>query len=244
MVDLTFLTRRPVAHRGLHDRAAGRIENTAAAVEAAIAADYAVEVDVQLSHDNEAMVFHDATLDRLTRASGRLEDLNSSALRRVPFRESDEHMMSLPELLGRVAGRTPLLIEIKGDMSGDLRLARRTARLASTYRGPCALMSFDPRVVAALAQFAPLVPRGIVAQRESVDGNATFGQRLALAHLLHWRASRFQFIAYRVGDLPTLATRVARLASVPVLAWTVRTPAERERARASADQMIFEGFTP
>lgn len=244
MVDLTFLTRRPIAHRGLHDRTTGCIENTAAAVEAAIAADYAVEVDVQLSLDSEAMVFHDSTLDRLTRASGRLEDLNSSALRRVVFRDTDQHMMSLPELLGRVAGRTPLLIEVKGDVSGDLRLARRAARLVSTYRGPCALMSFDPKVVAALAQFAPLVPRGIVAQRDTLDAKASLGERLARAHLWHWRASRFQFIAYRVGDLPTLATRIARLAGMPVLAWTVRTPQDQARAAAAADQIIFEGYAP
>lgn len=247
MVDLTFLTRRPVAHRGLHDRSAGRIENTASAIEAAIDADYAVEVDVQLSRDAEAMVFHDPTLDRLTVANGSLADFNSNALRRIPLADTTDRMMSLPELLGRVNGRTPLLIEIKSDFSGDMRLARRAARLASTYRGTCALMSFDPKVVAALAEFAPGVPRGIVAQRAALTDEgppSSLKERLARALLLHWRASRFQFVAYRVGDLPALPVRLARALSVPVLAWTVRTPAERAVAGKHADQMIFEGFKP
>lgn len=247
MVDLSFLTRRPVAHRGLHDRAAGCIENTASAIEAAIDADYAVEVDVQLSRDAEAMVFHDAGLERLTVADGALANFNSNALRRIPLKDTSDRMMSLPELLGRVNGRTPVLIEVKSDFSGDLRLARRAARLASTYRGACALMSFDPKVVAALAEFAPGVPRGIVAQRAPLTGEGApspLKERLAQSNLLHWRASRFQFVAYRVGDLPALPVRVARAFSVPVLAWTVRTEAERKVAAKSADQIIFEGFRP
>ena len=63
-----WLTARPIAHRGLHDRAASRPENTLAAARAAVAGGFAIECDVQLSADGEAMVFHDAALGRLTEA--------------------------------------------------------------------------------------------------------------------------------------------------------------------------------
>jgi glycerophosphoryl diester phosphodiesterase len=64
----------PIAHRGLHDRTAGVIENSPAAFAAAIAAGYGIEMDIQRSADVEAMVFHDHELPRLTGAPGLVHD--------------------------------------------------------------------------------------------------------------------------------------------------------------------------
>ena len=66
MPGLDWLTAQPVAHRGLHDAAAGVIENTASAFRAAIEGGFAIETDLQLSADGEAMVHHDFALGRLT----------------------------------------------------------------------------------------------------------------------------------------------------------------------------------
>jgi hypothetical protein len=109
-------------------------------------------------------------------------------------------------------------------------------------------MSFDPEPIAALRTLAPAFTRGIVAERSYQDSewrSLTDKQKRSLAFLLHARRSRPHFIAYQVSDLPSPGPWVARnLFGRPLLAWTVRTDAERARAKRRADQMIFEGFRP
>ena len=114
-----WLTAQPFAHRGLHDAAAGVIENTAGAVRAALAAGYGIEVDLQISADGEAMVHHDDVLGRLTEGEGRLDSLTAAELKRIAFRNSDERMMTLGELCDLVGGRVTMLVEVKSRFDGD-----------------------------------------------------------------------------------------------------------------------------
>jgi glycerophosphoryl diester phosphodiesterase len=230
MVATDWLTARPIAHRGLHDIARGIVENSASAVAAAIAGRYGVEVDLQPSADGEAMVHHDPALGRLTEGDGRLADLSAADLKRVPFRATADRMMTLGELCDRIGGRITMVLELKSRFDRDDRLAA---------------MSFDPHVVAALRRMAPRLRRGIVSERQFADPDwqrMSGWQRRCMAHLLHAPYTRPDFVAYRVDDLPAPATRLARRLGVPVLTWTVRTEAQRARAAAFADQMIFEGF--
>ncbi|MFG1400892.1 glycerophosphodiester phosphodiesterase family protein [Xanthobacter sediminis] len=247
MGDLSWLTARPVAHRGLHDAGSGIVENMPSAVDAAVRAGFAIEVDLQLSADGVPMVFHDSTLQRLTTAEGPLQALTAAQLQALPFRATGDHMMRLDDLLERVDGRVPLVIELKSAHAPAISLATRAAARVATYGGPAALMSFDPRLLAVVRREAPAVPRGIVAERnyEGEDEHPLDAlQRFALGHLLHWPQSRFQFVAYRVADLDALGPRIARRLGLPLLTWTVRTAADRARAARFADQMIFEGFRP
>ena len=145
---LDWLIARPFAHRGLHDAELGIIENTAGAVRAAIAANYGIEIDVQISADGEAMVHHDDVLGRLTEGEGRLDSLTAAELQRVAFRSSDERMMTLGELCDLVAGRVTMLVELKSRFDGDARLPVRVADILAGYRGAVAPMSFDPRQLA------------------------------------------------------------------------------------------------
>ena len=239
-----WLTARPIAHRGLHDAAAGIIENTAQAFQAAIADGYAIECDLQISADGEAMVHHDDVLGRLTDGVGRLDAMTAEALQRVAFKATTGPMLTLGGLCDLVGGRSTLVIELKGTFAGDDRLAARTAQVLAGYRGPVAAMSFDPGLMAAVRRLSPKFPLGLVAMRRAPDSPATAKMspmqyaRLALA-------ARPQFLAYRVQDLTTAPPRLARhLLRMPVLTWTVRTPADRAQATRSADQMIFEGFRP
>jgi len=248
MRNLKWLTAHPIAHRGLHDAAAGAIENTASAFTAAIDGGYSIECDVQVSADGEAMVHHDDTLGRLTEGAGALSAMSAAAIKQVPFKQSSDRVLTLGELCELVGKRAALVIEIKSRFDGDLRLAQRAASVLAGYGGPAALMSFDPAVVAGLRAMAPDVPRGIVAEHRY--DHAEWGRmpRLAkwhLAHLTHLPRTRPHFIAYAVKDLPALAPLAARVAlRLPLLTWTVRSEAERRRAGAYADQMIFEGFRP
>jgi glycerophosphoryl diester phosphodiesterase len=242
---LPWLTARPIAHRGLHDAAHGIIENTPSAATAAMAGGYGIETDLQISADGEAMVHHDDALGRLTDGVGALRDLSEATLKRVPFRATADRMMSLGNLLDLVDGRVPLVIELKSRFDDDLRLAERAAKVLAGYHGPAAVMSFDPTPIIALRRIAPGLVRGIVAERRYEPPewkHLNVAQRFTLPLQLHGWKSRPHFIAYHVDDLSTLPPRAARLFGLPLLAWTVRTEAQRATAAQRADQAIFEGF--
>jgi glycerophosphoryl diester phosphodiesterase len=248
MAGLDWLTARPLAHRGLHDRAGNIIENTASAFSAAIAGDYGIECDVQISADGEAMVHHDDALGRLTEGNAALAAMAAADLKRVAFRQTSDRIITLGELCDLVGGRSVLVIEMKSRFEGDTRLPQRVAQVLQSYAGPVAVMSFDPDQIAALSRAAPGLPRGIVAERhyDHAEWNALGrGRKFQLAHLLHGFRTRPHFVAYGVKDLPAFAPLFARFAfGMPLLTWTVRTEMERKRARRYANQMIFEGFRP
>ena len=248
MPGLDWLTARPVAHRGLHDPASGVIENTASAFRAAIEGGFAIETDLQLSGDGEAMVHHDFALGRLTLGTRQLAAMTAAGLKEVPFKHAADRMMTLGEMCDLVAGRTPILVELKSRFAGDRRLVARAVEILKDYSGPVAVMSFDPDVVAALRELAPGLPRGIVAERHYVHqewNELSDRQRRNLAFLLHGLRTRPHFVAYQVEDLPSPAPLLARnLFGLPLLAWTVRSEEDRLRAKRWADQMIFEGFRP
>jgi glycerophosphoryl diester phosphodiesterase len=243
-----WLTARPVAHRGLHDRARGVIENMPGAAAAAVAGNFAIECDIQISADGEAMVHHDDELGRLTEGSGRLRDKTSAELKQVVFKDTPEKMMSLGDLCALVAGRVPLLIEVKSHFDGGRRLVARMAEVLASYDGPAAGMSFDPDQMMALRELMPARPRGIVAERNCKEADwpeATPAQRRGMLHLRHAFRTQPHFVAYGVDDLPGLAPWIARnVFGCPLLTWTVRTPEQRANAARNADQMIFEGFSP
>jgi glycerophosphoryl diester phosphodiesterase len=245
---LDWLTKRPVAHRGLHDAARGIIENMPAAAEGAISGNFAIECDIQLTADGEAMVHHDDELGRLTEGSGALLTKTAAELKAVAFKQTGERMMTLADLCTLVGGRVPLVIEVKSHFDGDRKLVTRMAQVLSSYKGPAVGMSFDPDQVMALRELIPDRPRGIVAERQySAEDwpEASPAQRRGMTHLRHFFRTRPDFVAYWVNELPSPAPWIARhVFGCPLLTWTVRTAEQRQRAARHADQMIFEGFRP
>lgn len=250
-----WLIARPCAHRGLHDAASGVLENTCAAAAAAIDHAYAVECDVQLTGDGEAVVFHDFNLDRLTSAQGRLDAMPVQTLTAMTLRGTCERIATLQAFLASIGGRVPLFCEIKSRFDGDLRLAERVAEIACAYTGPLALMSFDPAIIAWLrgnrTRFGlDTTPLGMAALPSYDDGppewaRLTADEKFALAHFLHFEATRPDFLAYDVRGLPHAVPYLCRAGiGLPVLAWTVREAAQAEVAGRWADQIIFEGWRP
>ena len=243
-----WLTARPVAHRGLHDRARGVIENMPAAAQAAISGNFGIECDIQLTADGEAMVHHDDALGRLTEGSGALLGKTAAELKAVKFKDTSEHMMSLADLCDLVKGRVPLVIEVKSHFDGDRRLVKRMAEVLAAYAGPAVGMSFDPDQVLALREKMPQRPRGIVAESnddEAGSPEATPTARQGMRRLCSVFRARPHFVAYRVDDLPAPAPWIARnIFGLPLLTWTVRSQEQRAQAVRYADQMIFEGFLP
>jgi glycerophosphoryl diester phosphodiesterase len=243
-----WLTARPVAHRGLHDVGRGIVENMPAAAEAAIAGNFSIECDIQLTADGEAMVHHDDALGRLTEGSGPLLGKTAAELKATAFKATPERMMTLGELCALVAGRVPLVIEVKSHFDGDRKLVRRMAEVLSSYDGRAVGMSFDPDQVIALRELIPNRPRGIVAERHYTEADwpeASPDQRRDMTHLRHFLRTQPDFVAYWVNELPAVAPFVARhVFGCALLTWTVRTPEQRARGGRYADQIIFEGFKP
>lgn len=240
--------RRPLAHRALHDVARGRPENSRAAVRAAVAAGYGVEIDLQLSRDGCAMVFHDDDLGRLTDESGPVRQRDAAELRGIRLRGGNEGIPDLAQVLALVAGRAPILAEMK-DQHGamgetDGALERAVARAIAGYEGPLALMSFNPHMVAHMARLAPGVPRGIVSCAFAPANWPMLGAatRARLRGIPDYDRAGCSFISHEVGDLrrPRVAELKARGAAV--LCWTVRSAKAEARARQVADNITFEGY--
>lgn len=247
MLDRTAFI-KPIAHRGLHDIQKGRIENTAPAFALGLSRGYGLECDLQPAEDGTPMVFHDETVDRLMEGKGRLSKMSVKALQDLNYKGQDEQMITFAEFLELAAGRGPLLVEIKSDWRAPkVGFLDAIAKHAKRYKGPLALMSFDPKVMTALATLAPKVPRGIVAGRYEGDGwwldtiGAERGARLT--DLLESGPASPSFFAYHVKSLPTPVTRYVRaVQGLPVFTWTVRSAADRKVAAKWADAAIFEGF--
>lgn len=241
---------RPIAHRGLHDASKGVVENTAPAFAAAIAHGYGIECDVRPAADGTPFVFHDLELARLIDARGPITEQSAVSLSRLTYRGSRERLLSLAELLDLVGGRVPLLIEVKSEwQQPDAVFVGAVARHVMAYKGPAAVMSFDPSVMAAFKLLAPTVPRGIVSGLYEGDDwwNDVIGPERAyrLAHLIESGPAAPHFFAYDVKALPTAVTRFLREGlGMALFAWTVRTEADLTTAALWADAPIFEGCDP
>jgi glycerophosphoryl diester phosphodiesterase len=248
----SWLVERPIAHRGLHDSAKGVIENTLRAAEAAVAGGFAIECDIQLSVDGEAIVFHDETLERLTDATGPLCALRAAEIANLRIKGSGEPPPTFTAFLETVAGRTPIICELKSRFDGDWRIADRAAALAAAYDGPLAFKSFDHDLVAYLRLRRPHMapprgpcPIGLLAQAAYDDPAWAFlsaEQKRDWTDFDHYDLARPDFLSFNVDDLPhKIPFLVKELTGAPIMVWTVRTIEQREAAHKWADQIVFDG---
>lgn len=238
----------PLAHRALHDRAQGRPENSRAAIRAAIAAGYGIEIDLQLSADGQAMVFHDEGLERLTAATGWVKDRSAAELGAIALRDSDEGIPTLAEVLAIVAGRVPLLIEVKDQMltpGGRIGpLEQATVAALRGYAGPVALMSFNPDAVAELARLAPDLPRGLTTGSFDPVEYAPLPPDLCarLREIPDYDRVGAGFISHEAADLDRARVLALKAAGARILCWTITSPEAEARARRVAENITFEGY--
>lgn len=239
-----FLTLRPIAHRGLHDFGKGIVENTSAAFAAAIGRGYAIECDLQLTSDGEAVVFHDDHLDRLTEGHGLVKDHTVAELKQLVVRNSADKVQTLAELLAQVRGQVPLVIELKSHWDGDERLVGHAIDILRSYAGPYCLMSFDPDVIAAVRRMAPEIIRGIVAERatDSYYSTLPLAKQLELRTFSHVFRTRPDFVSFYFEELPWAPITELRADGMPIITWTIRSAEQAVMARRCSDQITFEGF--
>jgi len=243
---------RPIAHRGLHNRNSGIIENSRSAFEAAVERGFAIECDLQLSADDEPVLFHDQFTERLTGLPGRIRDMTAAEITKTPLLDSTtgDCPQRLTDFLEQINGRVLLQIELKrqDDEAETRTLAKATAEALGSYAGPVTVESFDPDLIRLIREFGFSGPRGIITydyeQHDPHGPTLSDGQRFILRNLLHWSESRFDFISCAKDALDLPAMVFWRALGVPVTAWTVRSAAEAAAASAGSGQIVFEGFDP
>lgn len=239
---LEWLCARPFAHRGLHDGRAGRPENSLAAFAAAVADGYGIELDVQAAADGQAMVFHDWSLVRMTGADGGIRDHDASVLSGLRLQQSRQMIPTLAQVLELIAGRSPVIVEIKS-APDQLGAAEEAAfRVLETYNGPFAVTSFNPRSLAWFRNRAPSWPRGQNSGSRHFSAALPVWRRLAGRYLLDIDRARPNFFVYDRLDLPCWSASRVRAAGKPLLTFTVRDRAEMRRLAPYIDNVIFEGF--
>ena len=237
---------RPIAHRALHDTTVA--ENSMGAIKAAVAAGYGIEIDIQRSADDVAMVFHDYDLARLTGQKGAIAQRDAAALGGMALAGGGGCVPTLRDVLDEVAGAVPLLIEIK-DQDGGLgpnvgALERDVCAALSGYDGDVALMSFNPHSVAACAQFAPDVPRGLTTCPFPAKDWPTVpaAVREAQRHIPDFDRVGACFISHQQDDLTSSPVAELKSRGVPILCWTIRSPEMEREARKIANNITFEGY--
>ena len=232
-----------VAHRGLWSPS-GPPENSLAAFEAACEAGYGIELDVQLSSDGEAMVFHDSKLQRMTGREGRIGDYTADDLSGMSLAGSDETIPTLAETLALVGHRAFVQIELKTPAGEVGPLEQRVHEVLIDHNGPTAVIGFNPYSHAWFADRHPNVLRGLDSYSYLSADNHRMApeQRRAYARLEHVALARPHFLALGLDMLPSHEAAKYRARGMPVVAWTVRSLEEWDRVKDCCDNLIFEGF--
>lgn len=230
---VAFLKGQPYAHRGLHGN--GVLENSPAAFEAAIKLGHGIECDVQAAEDGRAFVFHDYELDRLTDRSGPIANLRPEDIDRISLRDGHGKIPRLRETLEQIAGRVPVLIELKSRNRRVGPLCLSVRRALEGYGGKAAIMSFNPLVGAWFRSNAEHIVRGLVVTEEN---SKNWRGRIA-RHRNLWIAKP-DFLAYDIRDLPSRFAASQRARGLPVVTWTVRSAEQEKTALRYADEPVYE----
>lgn len=243
-----WLIERPIAHRGLHDRTQGIIENTVSAARAAIEHGYAIECDVQLSRDGQLLVFHDDHLDRLTTSTGDFHLYDAQTLTKFTLKATTDSIPHFETFLQCLSGKVPLICEIKSRFNGSIDAVNILAHHLQRYDGPVAIKSFDPSLVIALAHAIPDRPRGFIGESAYDDSEWNFlspQQKQDFSTLARFDDMKLDFLSWYIKDLDHSVPQMMRQhQGLPLMTWTVRTDADRNKANIFSDQIVFEGFRP
>ena len=232
-----------IAHRGLWSQG-GPPENSLGAFQAACAAGYGIELDVQMSADGEAMVFHDATLERMTGKPGRIADHTAADLGAMRLAGAEETIPTLADALALVGHKAMVHIEIKIPYGEVGPLERRVHDVLIDHNGPTCVIGFNPYSHAWFADRHPKVLRGLDSYNYKDSGARHLSPQLrkSYADLQHVSLARPHFLALSLDMLPSPKATSFRQKGMPIVAWTVRSPDEWDAVKPHCDNLIFEGF--
>lgn len=231
------------AHRGLHHNEGGIPENSLAAFAAAAKAGYGVELDVQLTADQQVVVFHDNNLKRMCGVDKRVDELTYAEIQSYRLLNSDQCIPLLSDVL-EVLNGTTLLCEFKAMRSyTDTFLCSITLPMLDTYKGAVCIESFNPLMVRWFRKHAPQYIRGILSMKFE-PGDVARPLRFPLSSLFTNCLCRPDFIAYQHTDHSQPFFRLCRCFKPLTIAWTVQSAADAIQSKEYFDTYIFEGYLP
>lgn len=230
------------AHRGFHDNAGSAPENSLLAIQLAVEKGYGIEFDIRLTKDGQLVVFHDETLKRTSGIDQNIEELTYEELLSFSLFASKERIPLLSQILSTVAGRVPLIVELKSESMEVADLCRRTIAELDTYEGLFMVESFNPLVVAYFRKHRPNYFRGQLSG--NLEGKKGVSYTV-VRHLLSNVIARPDFVSYDHLYQNNLSLRLMKVIfGIPLICYTVKNPQEYEKNRSMFDLQIFEGFDP
>ncbi|MGH6980226.1 MAG: glycerophosphodiester phosphodiesterase family protein [Stellaceae bacterium] len=198
---------RVIGHRGAAARAP---ENTLAGFRRAAELGCAwIEFDVRLSGDNQPIVFHDDTLERLTDGAGPVAQATLRDLMKLDA--GGEPIPTLAATLAQLAtSRLGANLEMKAEPGREQALAEAVARgVADAPRIDLLVTSFSMPALTAIARIAASLPRGILRERIGPDWRAAAaGIDAAAIACDHRYLTRDQAASVRDAGLPLLTYTV------------------------------------
>ena len=234
-----WIQTKPIAHRGLHDSEVP--ENSLAAFEAAIQAGCPIEVDVQVTKDKVPVVFHDDRLDRLTGHKKRVTRVKFDILDKLRLEGSDHEIPTFREFLDFVAGRVPILVEIKKNR-GSKGIEQVVVEMLQKYTGEFAIQSFNPIAIRKVRKQDPSMYCGLLSSKLE-DMKLLRIQKAAVKNARLFFMAKPDFVSFEINSFPN--ERVKRFREelgLPIIGWTVKTKEEIERAKEFCDGIIFENI--
>ncbi|MDG1709428.1 MAG: glycerophosphodiester phosphodiesterase family protein [Emcibacteraceae bacterium] len=234
-----WLTKQPFAHRGLHSPRNNIVENSLSAFQSAISNGFGFELDVLLSKDNKAIVFHDVSMKRLTNQNDAIIDLNASELEKIVLNGTKDHIPTLETVLHHFQGVAPILIEIKGDQGLLDVISEAVNNEIKDYSGEVAVMSFYPEITKHFKSNYPEILCGLVATRKNDEKlhSECYKTDFQIDTL---NSQNLDFIAYDIKSLPNDTSRFCIRENIPVLTWTVKSEEDKNYAKKHANNIIFE----
>ena len=240
--DMSALMGKSVAHRGYFDNEAGIPENSLASFEAAMKKDFVIELDIQLSSDGVAMVFHDADLERMCGVEGKIWEYTAAELQEMKLMGTEETIPTFEETLALVDGQVPLLVEYKMDKP-DTAVCAAGQALLDKYNGAYAIQCFDPRALLWYKKNAPQVARGQLAEKfwekEEYEGKALY---LVLTYMVTNVATRPDFISYKAIHKDNLSLNICRMLGAKTACYTLKSEEEFNYVNGDFDMYIFDSF--
>ena len=234
-INVNWIKKIPIAHRGLHSPDKGIFENTLSAALAAKEAGYAIEIDLQPSADGIPMVFHDYQLKRMTGHDGKTRELDLESLRQLKIAGTKDHIPTLREFLDLVRGQVPIVLELKGLPGMDDGFVDAVARELAHYDGDVAIMSFHHHILRDARALHPGIALGLTAEGD----DSAYEQHSQIV-----KETEPDFISYELANLNCRFVSEFTASGKPAICWTVRSAEDAAHADKHVDQITFEGFLP
>ena len=228
-----------IAHRGLHD---SKIipENSLLAFKNAVDKNYAIEFDVTISKDNQAIIFHDDDLFRLCNKKEKIEELEYKVLKQLKIYDTNEHIPLFSEMLEIVDAKIPLIIEIKKHGSSWI-LDDFIVEYLKNYKGEYYICSFEKDILFWFKNNTKNINIGLIFEFES---KKIFKYSKILFLYKYYKTKpNFVSLDYHLYENSSIYN-FCKKKNLPVIFWTISSKELSEKLFDKAAGLIFEKIIP